>query len=102
MPEFCILWGVERSHITNYHSQVNGIVELNNRFLGDSPCVLLPCCGLNLWDALLPRMMGAYQGTPHSATGNGSSHARCVKNTGAPPASLRGAETAADADETGK
>ena len=34
--ELRFLWGVQKTHTTSYNPQANGIVERNNRGLGDS------------------------------------------------------------------
>ena len=36
MNELCQLWQVDKSHTTSYHPQSNGMVERNNRKLGDA------------------------------------------------------------------
>ena len=36
MEELCRIWGVSKSHTTSYHPQGNGVVERNNRQLGES------------------------------------------------------------------
>ena len=72
MKELCQLWGVERTHTTPYHPQGNGVVERNNRQLGDSLRALLLGRGQEEWDLLLPQIMRALRGTPHSTTGETS------------------------------
>ena len=69
MAELCHLWGVTKTRTTPYHPQANGMVERNNRGLGDSLRTLLLNTGPDDWDLLLPQVMRAFRGTPHSATG---------------------------------
>ena len=69
MEELCTLWGVEKTHTTPYHPQSNGLVERGNRSLGDSLRTLLLRRGQEEWDLLLPQIMRAFRGTPHSVTG---------------------------------
>ena len=64
MEELCQLWRVERTRTTPYHPQANGIVERNNRLLGDSLRTLLIDKGQEEWDLLLPQLMRAFRGTP--------------------------------------
>ena len=52
-----------------YHPQSNGVVERSNRNLGDSLRTLLLRRGQEEWDLLLPQIMRAFRGTPHSVTG---------------------------------
>lgn len=59
MTELCLLWNLERMHTAPYHSHANGIVEWNNRLLGDSLRVLLLRRGQDEWDQLLPQLMSA-------------------------------------------
>ena len=68
MQELCRLWGVAKTHTTPYHPQANGIVERNNRVLGDSLRTLLLRREQEEWDSLLPQLMRAFKGTPHSTT----------------------------------
>jgi hypothetical protein len=63
------MWHVDKSHTTPYHPQADGIVERNNRGLGDSLRTLLLNSGQEEWDLLLPQLMRAFRGTPHSTTG---------------------------------
>ena len=69
MEELCALWRIDKTHTTPYHPQSNGVVERNNRGLGDSLRTLLLSRGQDEWDQLLPQIMRAFRGTPHSATG---------------------------------
>ena len=69
MSELCRLWNVTKTRTTPYHPQGNGIVERNNRSLGDSLRALLLRRGPTEWDLLLPQIMRAFRATPHSATG---------------------------------
>jgi transposase InsO family protein len=66
--ELCHLWGVEKTRTTPYHPQANGMVERNNRGLGDSLRSLLLNQGQDEWDLLLPRVMRTFRGTPHTVT----------------------------------
>ena len=45
------------------------MVERQNRCLGDSLRALLLKRGAGEWDLVLPQLMRAFRGTPHSATG---------------------------------
>ena len=69
MTELCHLWGIEKTRTTPYHPQANGLVERNNRGLGDSLRALLLDQGQDEWDLLLPHIMRAFRGTPHTTTG---------------------------------
>ncbi|XP_067944982.1 uncharacterized protein [Watersipora subatra] len=64
--------GVERTlkrvQTTPYHPEGNGVVERNNRVLGDSLRALLLGRGQGDWDQLLPQIMRTLRGLPHSAT----------------------------------
>ena len=45
MMELCALWQVDQTYTTPYHPQANGIVERENRVLGDVlRAVLLDHC----------------------------------------------------------
>ena len=73
MEELCQLWRVERTRTTPYHPQANGMVERNNRLLGDSLRIMLLDRGQDEWDMLLPQLMRAFRGTPqhhHGETPN--------------------------------
>ena len=67
--ELCTLWQVNRSHTTPYHPRSNGIVERGNRGLGDALRALLLRQGQDDWDRMLPQIMRAFRGMPHSTTG---------------------------------
>ena len=69
MAELCQLWRVKKTRTTPYHPQANGMVERNNRLLGDSLRAMLIGRGQDEWDLLLPQIMRAFRGTPHSTTG---------------------------------
>ena len=66
--ELCRLWGVDKSRTTPYRPKGNGIVERNNRVLGDSLRALLTGRGQEEWDLILPHLMRTLRGIPHSAT----------------------------------
>jgi len=69
MKDLCFLWGVNQSRTTPYHPQGNGVVERNNRMLGDSLRSLLLDRGQEEWDLMLPQVMRPYRSTPHTSTG---------------------------------
>jgi len=69
LSDLCRLWGVNKSRTTPYHPQGNGVVERNNRVLGDSLRSLLLGRGQEEWDVVLPQAMRAYRSTPHTSTG---------------------------------
>ena len=69
MTELCQLWGIDKTRTTPYHPQANGVVERNNRGLGDSLRAMLLGRGQDEWDTLLPQILRAYRGTPHTTTG---------------------------------
>jgi len=68
MRNLCWVWGVNQSRTTPYHPQGNGVVERNNRMLGDALRCLLLGKSQEKWDAMLPQIMRAYCSTPHSST----------------------------------
>ena len=68
MNELCYLWSVDKTHTTRYHPQANGIAERTSRVLGDSLRALLINRGRDEWDTILPQIMRAFRGTPHSTT----------------------------------
>ena len=69
MSELCQLWGVDKTRTTPYHPPANGMVERNNKGLGDSLRPML--LGREQeWDVLLSQLLRAYRGTPHTATGD--------------------------------
>ncbi|XP_067947474.1 uncharacterized protein [Watersipora subatra] len=61
--ELCDLWGVDKSRTTPYHPEGNGVVERNNRVLGDSLRALLLGRGQEDWDQLLPQIMRTLRGS---------------------------------------
>lgn len=71
MAELCSLWRVTKTRTTAYHPQSNGVVERNNRTLGDAlRSMLFDLNGTQEdWDALLPQLLRAFRATPHSKTG---------------------------------
>jgi len=69
MGDLCRLWGVNQSRTTPYHPQGNGVVERNNRMLGDALRSLLLGRGQEEWDLVLPQIMRAYRSTPYTSTG---------------------------------
>ena len=69
LANLCRMWKVQKSRTTAYHPESNGVVERGNRALGDSLRTLLLGCDQEEWDLLLPQVMRAFRGTPHSSTG---------------------------------
>jgi len=69
MSDLCRLWGVNQSRTTSYHPQGNGVVERNNRMLGDALRSLLLGRRQEEWDTVLPQIMRAYRSTPDTSTG---------------------------------
>jgi len=69
MSDLCRLWGVNQSRTTPYHPQGKGVVECNNRMLGDVLRSLLLGRSQENWNAVLPQVMRAYHSTPHTSTG---------------------------------
>ena len=69
IAELCQLWKVTKTRTTPYHPQANGVVERNNRLLGDSLRAMLLDRGQEDWDLVLPQILRAFRGTPHTATG---------------------------------
>ena len=69
LAELCSKWNIRKTHTTPYHPQANGIVERNNRSLGDSLRTLLLNKGVDEWDRVLPQIMRTFRGTPHATTG---------------------------------
>ena len=69
LAELCHLWRVTKTRTTPYHPQANGMVERNNRLLGDSLRAMLLDRSQEDWDLVLPQIMRAFRGTPHTATG---------------------------------
>ena len=69
LAELCQLWKVTKTRTTPYHPQANGVVERNNRLLGESLRAMLLNRGQEDWDLVLPQIMRAFRGTPHTTTG---------------------------------
>jgi len=69
MSDLCCLWGVNQNRTTPYHPQGNGVVERNNRMLGDALRSLLLGQSQKEWDTVLLHVMRAYRSTPHTSTG---------------------------------
>jgi len=67
MSDLCRLWGVNQSRTTPYHPLGNGVVERNNRMLGDALQSLLLGRSQEEWDTVLPQVMRAYRSTPHTS-----------------------------------
>jgi len=53
MSDLCHLWGVNQSRTTPYHPHGNGVVERNNRMLGDALRNLLVGRSQEEWDTVL-------------------------------------------------
>ena len=68
LEELCLLWRIEKTSTTPYHPLENGVVERNNKGLGDSLRVLLPSRKPTEWGLLLPHIMRAFRRTSHSVT----------------------------------
>ena len=68
MTELCSIWGLNKTHTTPYRPQGNGVVERNNRTIGDSLRALLIGGQQTDWDLLLPEIMAVFRATPHTAT----------------------------------
>ena len=68
MSNVCKILGVNQSRTTPYHPQGNGVVERNNRMLGDSLRSLLIGRSQEECEMVLPQIMRAYRSTPHSST----------------------------------
>jgi transposase InsO family protein len=68
MKELCQLWRIDKTRTTPYHPQANGMVERNNRTLGDALRTLLLQRGQEEWDLLLPQIMRALRSTPNTTT----------------------------------
>jgi len=57
MSNLCKLWEVNQRRMTPYHPQGNGVVERNNRILGDSLRSLLIGKSQEEWDLVLLQIM---------------------------------------------
>jgi len=64
LSDLCRLWGVNKSWTTPYHPQGNGVVEHNNRMLGDS----LRSLFLGRGQGGVSTSDTAYRSTPHTST----------------------------------
>jgi len=60
LSDLCRLWEVNKSWTTPYHPQGNGVVERNNRMLGDSLRSLLLNRGGGQAAKLQPKFVGPY------------------------------------------
>ena len=68
MTELCQLWGIDKTRTAPYYPQANGIVERNNRGLGDSLRAMLLGRGQDKWNTLTSNIKGI-QRDPHTTTG---------------------------------
>jgi len=68
MKDLCRVWGVNQSRTTLCHPQGNGVVERNNRMLGDALRSLLLGKSQVEWDAVLPQIMRTYRSNSRSST----------------------------------
>jgi len=84
MSDLCPLWGVNQSRTTSYHPQENGVVERNNRMLGDALRSLLLGRSQEQWDTVLPQVMQAYRSTPHTSTGETPNPLMFIRETPVP------------------
>ena len=66
MTESSKLWGVAKTRTTPYHPHANGMMERNNKDLGDSLRAQLLGKRQEEWDLLLPQWMRAYRGASHT------------------------------------
>jgi hypothetical protein len=69
MSSLCQLWKITKTRTTSYHPEGNSVVERQNKTLGDALRALLLGSDQEEWDLLLPQIMRAFRGTPHTATG---------------------------------
>lgn len=68
VTELCKLLRVDKTRTIPYHPQGNGMVERNNRPLGDSLRVLIIDIGHENWDLVIPQILRAFRAAPHSLT----------------------------------
>ena len=68
MQELCLLCGSQKTRMTPYHPESDGLVECFNRTL---LIMLAMFAGKNIddWDDLLPAVMMAYRSSVHESTG---------------------------------
>ena len=69
MEELCRMWKVNKTHTTPYNPKGNGVVERNNRSLGESLRALLLGASQTEWDDLLPHIMRVHRALPSTSTG---------------------------------
>lgn len=68
LATLCKIWGVEKTRTTAYHPEGNGVVERQNRTLGDALRTKLLGASQSDWDAVLPHIMRTLRSTPHTST----------------------------------
>ena len=68
MSELCQLLCISKTRTTPYHPQGNGVVERNNKALGDSLRSLLLGQDQEQWDLFVTHIMRTFRATPHRTT----------------------------------